>query len=274
MQFSIRSCALLGGAALACVAAGVWASPNIHAGDVILQVTDGKVETGSFDGSSLNFPGQIWTQGLGQQGGGIATNDPGFDAASGVLPNNVLVGLAIRKALRVWDESSGDFDTIASPETISITRFQVTIDTPANDPESPDLMPELILAQTSGGSLHGHPVYTLNNPGGGGVYLLEIEVWVNAAGIEPSDPVWIIFGHNAASETMDEARIWVEDNLLNGGATCAGDLTGSGNVDVFDLLALLDAWGSTGESAADLNGDGTVDVFDLLILLDAWGSCP
>lgn len=54
---------------------------------------------------------------------------------------------------------------------------------------------------------------------------------------------------------------------------CTGDLTGSGSVDVFDMLALLDAWGPCPDCAADLTGDDVVDVFDLLALLDNWGAC-
>jgi hypothetical protein len=46
-----------------------------------------------------------------------------------------------------------------------------------------------------------------------------------------------------------------------------------GMVNVFDLLALLDAWGQS-DVPQDLDGDGTVNVFDLLILLEAWGPCP
>ncbi len=57
---------------------------------------------------------------------------------------------------------------------------------------------------------------------------------------------------------------------------CVGDLTGDDVVNVFDLLALLDAWGECVEPndcPADLNGDGLVNVFDLLILLEQWGVC-
>ncbi len=49
-----------------------------------------------------------------------------------------------------------------------------------------------------------------------------------------------------------------------------------GVVDVFDLLELLNNWGTGGPGAAissDGGGVGTVDVFDLLDLLAAWGSC-
>jgi hypothetical protein len=54
---------------------------------------------------------------------------------------------------------------------------------------------------------------------------------------------------------------------------CPADLDGSGTVDVFDLLALLGAWGPCAGCPADLDGSGSVDVFDLLALLGAWGDC-
>ncbi len=53
-----------------------------------------------------------------------------------------------------------------------------------------------------------------------------------------------------------------------------GDINGDGAVDVFDLLLLLENWGTCADPRdcpADLNGDGAVDVFDLLLLLEYWG---
>lgn len=58
---------------------------------------------------------------------------------------------------------------------------------------------------------------------------------------------------------------------------CVADIDpvgGNGVVDVFDLLALLAAWGPTASNPADLDGNGAVDVFDLLELLGNWGACP
>ncbi|TVQ50641.1 MAG: hypothetical protein EA377_14185 [Phycisphaerales bacterium] len=60
------------------------------------------------------------------------------------------------------------------------------------------------------------------------------------------------------------------------GVPCPGDLTGDGDVNVFDLLALLEAWGpcaDPNDCPADLDRSGTVDVFDLLLLLENWGGC-
>ncbi len=50
-----------------------------------------------------------------------------------------------------------------------------------------------------------------------------------------------------------------------------GDVDGSGDVGVNDLLALLDAWGPCEGCPADGDGDGVVNVNDLLALLAAWG---
>ncbi len=61
------------------------------------------------------------------------------------------------------------------------------------------------------------------------------------------------------------------------GSSCVADLSGSGNVGVPDLLALLAAWGpcaDPNDCPADLTGDDTVGVPDLLALLAAWGACP
>jgi len=70
--------------------------------------------------------------------------------------------------------------------------------------------------------------------------------------------VWMI---RATGEPSDES--------------CAGDLDGSGAVDVADLLAMLSAWGPCEDDAcpADLDANDVVDVGDLLSLLSAWGDC-
>ncbi len=57
-------------------------------------------------------------------------------------------------------------------------------------------------------------------------------------------------------------------------APCVGDINNSGSVDVFDLLLLLEGWGSCpAPCLPDLNNSGAVDVFDLLLLLENWGAC-
>ncbi len=58
---------------------------------------------------------------------------------------------------------------------------------------------------------------------------------------------------------------------------CPGDLDGSGDVGVKDLLILLGAWGPCPpkeDCPADFDDSGDVGVKDLLVLLGAWGPCP
>ena len=45
----------------------------------------------------------------------------------------------------------------------------------------------------------------------------------------------------------------------------------NGVVDVIDLLAVIDGWGT---DSSDMNGDGTTDVLDLLAVIAGWGTCP
>lgn len=51
---------------------------------------------------------------------------------------------------------------------------------------------------------------------------------------------------------------------------CEGDVDGSGTVNVADLLAAVNAWG-TDDPDSDINGDGIVNVSDLLIIMANWG---
>jgi len=57
---------------------------------------------------------------------------------------------------------------------------------------------------------------------------------------------------------------------------CLADVAPLGNpdgiVDVLDLLAIIEMWG-TADDGADINNDGTVDVLDLLKVIEAWGPC-
>jgi len=54
---------------------------------------------------------------------------------------------------------------------------------------------------------------------------------------------------------------------------CPQDINESGAIDTADLLALLAAWGESGDIPEDVNGDGVVNTADLLDLLAAWGAC-
>ncbi|MCH8344206.1 MAG: right-handed parallel beta-helix repeat-containing protein [Planctomycetes bacterium] len=65
-------------------------------------------------------------------------------------------------------------------------------------------------------------------------------------------------------------------DLALGAALCPPDCrqTPDGVVDVFDILAVLTAWGgAAGGGPCDLDTNGTVDQSDLLAVLSAWGPC-
>ena len=61
-------------------------------------------------------------------------------------------------------------------------------------------------------------------------------------------------------------------------SSCIGDTDDSGQVDVFDLLAVVSAWGPAacdeGCPGVDVDQDGSVDVVDLMAVIDGWGECP
>jgi len=55
-------------------------------------------------------------------------------------------------------------------------------------------------------------------------------------------------------------------------SACPTDLNGDGSVNVSDLLAVIEAWGSS-DQTADINSDGIVNVADLLEVVGTWGPC-
>jgi hypothetical protein len=58
---------------------------------------------------------------------------------------------------------------------------------------------------------------------------------------------------------------------------CPADVNGSTTVDIDDLLAVINVWGSTGAPGTvvgDVDGNGVVDIDDLLSVISGWGNCP
>ena len=77
----------------------------------------------------------------------------------------------------------------------------------------------------------------------------------------------------ASNLFANTALDWLLAHRKPGILQCPGDVDGNARVDIQDLLAVLQAWGS-GDSTADTNLDGTVDVIDLLAVAESWGDCP
>jgi serine protease AprX len=68
---------------------------------------------------------------------------------------------------------------------------------------------------------------------------------------------------------MSDVLSWA---LVDTSEPCPGDCNDDGVVDVVDILAVIDAWGT--DSGCDVNGDGVIDVADLLAVVGSWGVCP
>lgn len=53
---------------------------------------------------------------------------------------------------------------------------------------------------------------------------------------------------------------------------CVGDIDGSTDVGIDDLLLVINNWNALG-GPADVNGDGIVNIDDLLVVINSWGPC-
>ena len=102
---------------------------------------------------------------------------------------------------------------------------------------------------------------------GAGVYHLEN----GTAGPTVSDSLF------CSNKGTDIHGVWIDgggnvfENSCEGNA-CPADITGDSFVNIGDLLAVIDAWGSS-DGVADINDDGIVDVGDLLEVVASWGAC-
>jgi YVTN family beta-propeller protein len=65
------------------------------------------------------------------------------------------------------------------------------------------------------------------------------------------------------------------DGSITPSTVCLGDITHNHVVDIDDLLAVINGWGSPGIADIAPNcGNGTVDIDDLLMVINKWGICP
>ncbi|MCA9303631.1 MAG: hypothetical protein KC996_05885 [Phycisphaerales bacterium] len=91
--------------------------------------------------------------------------------------------------------------------------------------------------------------------------------WVPALGYIADDRRVYTTAHNTATD-----EYWIVVLVPDG--ACAADLTGDGELDIFDVFAYLDLY-SASDPAADLTGDGTLDIFDVFAFLDMFNAgCP
>lgn len=253
------------------------AQAQLHDGDIILTINESRLTTNAVSTGSI-IPNRVFATTFGSFD---FTDSPGFDTPSGALPPGSQIGFNVLKALRLWDGSAFPADSSGIPaERLRIRKTGFgDIFTPSADTFTPGFGIDV----SSGGEFHQHVGFTLQSPNGAGIYLLELELWSSVPSILTSEPLWIVFNNDLASEDLNAATQWVLDNLI--GSPCAADVNGDTEADILDFLDYLDSFGAcsgqpapcTGSSAvpADFNGDTLVDILDLLDFLDAFGTgCP
>jgi len=96
---------------------------------------------------------------------------------------------------------------------------------------------------------------------------------LTSGGLSPKDDEddWIVGGGSSTGFRGETIGLIEQSNILLG-SRCDADVSGDGEVNVTDLLAVIDQWGQS-NSPADINGDGVVDVTDLLEVVGNWGPC-
>jgi hypothetical protein len=224
-----------------------------HAGDILLSVIEGRIQTGAvLDSGEFDLDERVFISTLGVAFPDFA-DDPGFDCDPGTFPPNTSIGFRLTAALREWNGT--DFVTIPD-ERVEIAFGPLG---PIVTPMTDDTVEGFTIRVGNNGQWHRHLEYTLASPAESGVYLMEMTLHSTAAGIGESRPFWIVFNQNEPGPTVAAAAAWVVATKL-----CAADFNGDGFLDFFDyddFVACFET-GACGDSTADFNGDGFVDFFD------------
>jgi hypothetical protein len=270
MSLHVRD--LAAGAALF-FGAGAASAQALHDVDYLIRVVDGAIETGAVgtDGGAV-YPVRIKTAVFGAEGIANFTNDPGVNAELGVLVPGMSVGFDLTAAVRVWD---GTFDTI-SDDRITVRKSGINTVTPTSD----TLVPGIVFGQADlddAASFHHHVQFILNPAQGGvpsGVWLLTWELWTDAPGVERTEPLYIVFAQGSGAAELDDAVVWVEQNLIDDG--CPVDLAEPfGALNVFDVIEYIALYNAQ-DPAADLAAPfGALNFFDVSAYIAAYNAgCP
>jgi hypothetical protein len=259
------------------VVMGAAAHAQVHSSDIVLRVaggTSGPIETGGVDQATgvPYWPQRVFAATLGDFN---FTNDPGFDSFAGAFSPAVQVGFDVLAALHAWDGL--DFDQIADAVMrIKFGTFERF--TPAAD----EVVAGFGISPAANGEYHRHLGYTLMDPAGDGVYLLQMRMWSAAPGVLNSKPFFIVFGQNAAPAQQDAALEWTYLRYI-----CPADLGKSGGLpghdgllDNNDFIVFIDrffaadAIADMGAAGGEAGGDGLFDNNDFIVFIDRFfGGC-
>jgi hypothetical protein len=266
-------------AALATLALAPAAGAQVHAGDILLRIDNGLIETGTVNPTTglPTYPQRVFAATL--DAATAFTNDPGYDSLEGAFPVGSRVGFDVRRALRVWDGTG--FDTLSRfPMRVRFGGSQVF--TPAADVQTPGFSS----TPQSSGEFHRHFGYTLfpdpaapADPIAHGVYLIDLELWTDVPGIARSEPFFIVFGFGATfapGTAAFEAAFTAAEALIDGPALCPADFDQSGTVNPDDLADFIAAYFTVPpDPRADFDQSGTINPDDLADFIAAYFTpCP
>ncbi len=279
--------ATVAGVLLTFVAADAYAQ---HA-DVLVQVVDGRLATGSADWES----GQ-WTLGRRvyptEVDSFAAVNNPGFNAlvansyslpaGATALPGGVALGwdflpMKIDGVLQnafYWDglgstEQEVEFGGLPSPDY----RLQLWANNIVGVDGSPVVVPGAIIDNTSpDGSLHTHHFFyidsdvnseTISTPVDG-IYLLSMRMTM--AGLDDSHPIYVVLGTPGSTfAALQAAETWLTNRVNDLAPDFNADFNDDFIVDGADFLIWQRNLGATDAllSAGDADRDGIVGAGDL-----------
>ena len=263
MKFSLRSLraiAIAGVASLSCLTPSAFAQ---HAGDIGLQVVDGRLDTYGPIGSGEDTG--VYLAVFGDTGFPGYTPNPGFDAIGGTLPSG-RIGFNVLGGLSRWSSDLGDWEAaVDCPERLSISF--ITLETVVDD----EPIAGFDLAVQPDGGWHRHLDFELlSGKSGGrraGVYRLDFVLY-STMGLADSEPFTIAFDYLASDSEVEDALASLEPE-----APCPADYDGNGVVDGGDFGRLLAGF-DTNDPSLDLDGDGLITGADVVLILSLWGPFP
>jgi hypothetical protein len=250
--------------------------------DLSPSVANGRVVTNGIDDDTSEFVQKVhvFDYNFGDDlADPFRISDPGFDAIGGNgLPQGSTLYFDVRSNLRFWN---GVGNVVFSPaaETLSLATLDGTNSITAGG--TTGVFPGFAIgAAAFGGALHRHLESTLIAAEGqpapaDGIYLLELQLRTNAAGIANSLPFFVVYNNDSSATTLETAKTWIEDHYLP-----LGDFNRDHELTSADISALLKAMTDVdGYRAAnnlspddllpfgDLNGDGIISNSDIQSLL-------
>lgn len=194
-----------------------------HVGDVGVAFQNGRIVTSLVEEEEelrggLGLPQRVFDSDLGTvEFGPFGNDEPGY--TSNILPAGARLGFNIRTELKKWNGSTFD-GSIA--ETMQLGSFLGTPGEITRDTAS-GFVAGFEFVQADGvGFIDEHLSHVLRGPNTGsgfadpsdGVYLLELELFTDVAGIANSEPYWIVFNLNQDQSVQDAAIIYVEQVLV------------------------------------------------------------